>query len=79
MVDCCSGQERINMLPQKLYEALRWIIIIVMPALGVLINSLNNIWNLGWPAEQISMTLDAFTLFLGIIFGISKISNDRKK
>lgn len=66
------------MLPSKIYEALRWIIAIVIPAVSVLIVSLNTIWNLGWPAEQISLTLDAVALFLGAIFGISKVANDRK-
>lgn len=66
------------MLPQKLYEALRWTIAIALPAIGVLITTLNGIWNLGWPAEQISLTLDAIGLFLGAIFGISKIANDKK-
>jgi uncharacterized membrane protein len=67
------------MLPQKLYEALRWIVAIVIPAISVLIISLNSIWGLDWPAEQIGLTLDAIALFLGAIFGISKIQNDRKK
>lgn len=67
------------MLPSKIYEAIRWIIAIVLPAISVLIVSLNTIWGLGWPAEQISLTLDAIALFLGAIFGISKIQNDRKK
>jgi uncharacterized membrane protein YeiH len=66
------------MLPQKVYEALRWIIAIVLPAIGVLIVTINNVWNLGWPAEQISLTLDAVGLFLGAIFGISKVVNDKK-
>lgn len=66
------------MLNRTLYEALRWLIAIVLPALGVLIVTLNNVWNLGWPAEQISLTLDAIGLFLGAIFGISKIQHDKK-
>lgn len=65
-------------LPRKLYEAIRWIIAIALPAIGILINSLNEIWQLGLPAEAISSTLDAIGLFLGAIFGISKISNDNK-
>ena len=66
------------MLPQKVYEAIRWTIAIALPAIGVLLTTVNGIWNLGWPAEQISLTLDAIGLFLGAIFGISKIENDRK-
>lgn len=66
------------MLPQKVYEALRWIIAIALPAIGVAITSLNAIWELNLPAEQISLTLDTVGLFLGAIFGISKIANDKK-
>lgn len=67
------------MLPQKIYEAIRWTIAIALPAIGGLLTSLNGIWNLGLPAEQIGLTLDAIGLFLGLIFGISKIQNDKKK
>lgn len=67
------------MLPQTTYETIRWIIAILLPALGVLLITINNIWNLEMPAEQISLTLDAIGLFLGSIFEISKIQNDKKK
>ncbi len=67
------------MLPQKLYESLRWIIAIILPAIGVFIVSIDSIWALGWPAEEISLTLDAIGLFLGSIFGISKLVNDSKE
>lgn len=66
------------MLPQKIYEALRWIIAIVLPALGLFITTLTKIWDWNIPAEQIGLTLDAIGLFLGAIFGISKIANDKK-
>lgn len=64
------------MLPHKLYELIRWLIALVLPAIGVLVLSINNIWCLDWPAEEISLTLDAIGLFLGTIFGISKVIND---
>lgn len=67
------------MLPQKIYELIRWLIAIVLPALGVLVMSFSNIWALNIPAEEISLTLDAIALFLGTIFGISKIINDEDK
>jgi hypothetical protein len=66
------------MLPEKIYEAIRWIIAIVLPALGLLITTLANIWAWEIPAEEISLTLDAIGLFLGAIFGISKVINDRE-
>ena len=67
------------MLPQRVYEIIRWMIAIVLPALGVLLITINNIWHLDLPAEEISLTLDAIGLFLGTIFGLSKVTNDVKK
>ena len=67
------------MLPQRTYEIIRWTIAILLPALGVLITSIYSIWSLNLPAQEISLTLDALGLFLGTIFGISKITNDKKK
>lgn len=66
------------MLPQKLYEILRWIIIIVLPALGVLIAQLTKVWGWDIPATEICETLDIIAVFLGAIFGISKVVNDKK-
>lgn len=66
------------MLPQKVYEALRWIVAIVLPAISLLIITLANIWEWDLPSEQISLTLDAIALFLGTVFGISKIKNDKR-
>ena len=65
------------MLPQKLYEALRWIIAIVLPAISLLIMTLENVWQWNIPAEQICLSIDSIALFLGTIFGISKIQHDR--
>ena len=67
------------MLPQKIYESIRWIIAIVLPAIGVFIVSINSIWQLNLPAEEISLTLDAVGLLLGAIFGISKVIKDKEK
>lgn len=67
------------MLSQRFYEFLRWTIAIVLPALGILITTLANIWQWNIPAEEISLTLDAIGLFLGAVFGISKVINDRKQ
>ena len=62
------------MLPQKIYETLRWLIIIVSPALCTLLLNLN-VPN----AENIVHVISEITMFLGIIFGFSKVINDRKK
>lgn len=66
------------MITRKMYEAIRWIIAIILPAIGVFVVTLDSIWGLGLPAQEISLTLDALGLFLGSIFGISKIMHDHK-
>lgn len=65
------------MLPQKLYEVLRWIIWIVLPAIGVLLTTLAGAWNWNIPLDAILATLSAIELFLGTILGISKYNYDK--
>lgn len=67
------------MLPQKLYEALRWIVIIVLPAIGTLFATLASAWGWDLPVEAILTSISALDLFLGAIFGISKVVNDKSE
>ena len=66
------------MLNHTTYEIIRWVIAILLPALGLLLVTLNDVWALNMPANEISMTLDALGLFLGTVFGVSKIVNDKE-
>lgn len=66
------------MLPQKLYEVFRWLIWIVLPAIGVLLTTLTNAWGWNIPLDAILATLSGIELFLGTILGISKLTNDMK-
>lgn len=66
------------MLPEKVYEALRWAVWIVLPAIATLISALNTAWNWGLPIEAILTTFSAVETFLGAILGISKVTNDKK-
>lgn len=57
-------------LSDKMYEILKWIAMIVLPALGTLYFALAGIW--GFPfGEQIVGTITAIDAFLGAILGIS--------
>ncbi len=57
----------------KLYDILKWICTIVLPALGTLYFALSSIW--GFPyAEQIVGTIAAVTTFIGVLIGISTAS-----
>ncbi len=61
----------------KHYDVLVWIAQILLPAVAALYINLADYWGLAYP-EQISGTIMAIDLFLGIILGISK-SNYNKK
>lgn len=65
------------MLPEKLYEALRWTISVILPAFGSLLSALNAAWGWNLPIDAILSTLVAVELFLGAVFGISKVVNDK--
>lgn len=65
-------------LPQKVYEILRWVVIIVIPALITLYGVIGNTCNI--PYTDIVLTIaGAVDVFLGTIFGISKIAYDKQK
>ncbi len=67
------------MLPDKVYEVLRWLIAVFLPAHGVFFSTLAEAWHWNLPTEAILTTLSAVELFLGAIFGISKVIYDRKE
>lgn len=66
------------MLPDKVYEVLRWLVAIFLPALGVFFATLAEAWGWDLPTQAILTTLSALELFLGAIFGISKVIYDRQ-
>lgn len=57
-------------MSNKLYDTLKWIALILLPALGTLYFALAGIW--GFPyGEQIVGTITAIDCFLGALLGIS--------
>ena len=57
-------------LNNKVYDALKWVALIVLPALAVFYSDLAHIWNLPF-GEQIPATIMSIDLFLGVVLGIS--------
>ena len=57
-------------LNDKIYDVLKWITLICLPALGVAYSALSGVW--GWPfADEIARTVNAVCVLLGALLGIS--------
>lgn len=56
-------------LNDKIYNVLKWALIIFVPALLTLIGTLGQIYN--FDTEKIVLTITAISTFLGVITGIS--------
>ena len=57
-------------MSNEMYDALKWIAMILLPAIGALYFTLAGIWGLPY-AEQIVGTITGIDTFLGVILGIS--------
>ena len=57
-------------MSNKLYDALKWIAMILLPAIGTLYFALSGIWGLPY-AEQVVGTITAVDTFIGVLLGIS--------
>lgn len=57
-------------MSNKVYDVLKWIAMVVIPACATLYFALAGIW--GWPyGEQVVGTLTAIDTFMGVLLGIS--------
>jgi hypothetical protein len=67
-----------TILTDKTYNILKWVALVLLPALGTLYFALAGIW--GFPyGEQIVGTITAIDTFLGVILGISTIQYNKKE
>ena len=56
----------------RCYDILKWIALVVLPALATLYGALAPTW--GWPyAEEIVYTITAVDAFLGALLGLSNL------
>lgn len=60
-------------MSDKLYDILKWIALILLPAVGTLYFALAGIWALPY-AEQVVGTITAVDTFLGALLGIASAS-----
>ena len=67
-----------TILNNKTYNILKWVALVLLPALGTLYFALAGIW--GFPyGEQIVGTITAIDTFLGVILGISTVQYNKKE
>ena len=65
------------MLPNKVYDALKWTCIIVLPAIATFYAGLCAVWKLPY-ANEIPQTITLIATFLGVLLGVSKASYNEK-
>lgn len=60
-------------LPSKLYDILKWICVLAIPAFSWAYGALAPDW--GWPmAEQVCHTLDVVGTLIGLLIGASQLT-----
>lgn len=59
------------MLSNKVYDVLKWIVLVVMPAISVLLVALTKAWKWDIPIDAIVVTFASIETFLGSLIGIS--------
>ena len=64
-------------MSNKVYDILKWIAQILLPALGTLYYAIAKIWGLPY-VEEIVGTITAVDLFLGALLGISTIQYNKQ-
>lgn len=65
-------------LPDNLYNILKWVCLIVLPAVAVLYGTLGNTWGLPY-VEQICITINAVATFIGVVIGVSTMTYNKNK
>lgn len=64
-------------IPNKLYDVLKWLCMLVLPALALLVQTVFAIWHIPY-GEQISATIVAINAFLGAVIGVSTIGYNKQ-
>ena len=62
------------LLPDAVYNALKWIALLLLPTCAWLITALSGVWDIPM-AEQISMSLNILGTFIAVLIGVSTLQN----
>lgn len=70
--------QKIFAIPDKVYDILKAVALVILPAIGTLYFALAGIW--GWPySEQIVGSITAIDTFIGVVLGISSMQYKKSK
>lgn len=64
-------------LKNKVYDILKWIALVVLPAIATLYFALSGIWHLPY-GEEVVGTITAIDTFLGALLGVSSVNYAKK-
>lgn len=65
-------------IPDKVYDVLKWIALIVMPALATFYSIVGKVW--GWPyIGEVTTTITALGTLIGALIGLSTLSYNKDK
>ena len=64
-------------LSNRVFDILKWVAILFLPALAILIRTVFAIWQIPY-GEQISATIIALQVFLGAILGVSTLNYNKE-
>lgn len=64
-------------MSNKVFDVLKWIALVVLPAIGTLYFALAGIWNLPY-GEEVVGTITAVDAFLGALLGVSNANYNKK-
>ena len=65
-------------MTDRMYDVMKWIAMVVLPALGTLYFALAGIW--GFPyGEEVVGTITAIDAFLGALLGVSTVNYIKAK
>lgn len=65
-----------NLLPNKVYDVLKWVCLIAIPAIGEAYMRLAEVWSLPY-AHQVNETALILTFLIGALIGVSTIKYNK--
>ena len=76
-----NDEEEFDMLKldDKVYDILKWIAIVALPALSTFIVVISKIWGWGDVGSMVAQTITAVAVLLGALLGISTIQYNKSE